>query len=558
MIENQDDFDQRRFILAMVLSGIILVGWQLFFAPPPPEPNAGQNNTATQVDPNSTTGEQQPAVKLGDEPTATAESAEEIDVLTHTLHSDLFEVQVTNAGARVTSVEVRKPEQYQAEGNLLKAFPKDSVHFPFGISFTQNSIPLRRGLVWAFVADASKQEGEAFTQVTYRHTDPGGRFEIDKVFRVSPKHPYMLELDVVVRNKLQKGAIADRLALDITGYQDPDEEKSFLDMLPDSFEGLCKTEDDMERELFDSIKDPLSFDESPVKWAGVDTRYFLFAAVGLEPGQKCVVERVDEDYLRTRLVHNDFAVQPGKEAVVKYQLFAGPKDYDRLEEIGASLEESIDYGLLTFLCRPLRWALVLFYGWLGNWGLAIILLTLVIRILTWPINQKVYVNSEKMKEVQPMINEIKEKYADDQQRQAEETMKVFKEHGASPLGCLPMLLQFPILLALYFMILYSVELYQANFAFWYTDLSAPDPYFLLPILMGIVMFAQQKFMTPDAGNNPQMQQMQTIMKVMPIMFTAFMLFLPSGVVLYYLVSLLLGLVQQWLIKRAYRAKAAAA
>ena len=500
----------------------------------------------------------EPSVKLtGDEPTATAEPATELEVVEHVMQTPNFRVALSSAGARVTSVTITEPEQYAAEGSLLKTFPKDSVHFPFGLAFTQNSIPLRRGLVWAFVPEASEKNGASYNKVVYRHADPGGRFEIDKIYQLQTKHAYMLELEVVVRNKLSQGVISDRLALDITGHQDPDEETSFLDMLPDNLEAICKLDEDLERELFDSLKDPLSFDGSPVRWAGVNTRYFIFAAVPLDPGSKCVMERVDEDYVRTRLIHNDFSVLPGAQTSVKYQIFSGPKDYDRLSEVGASLEEAVDFGILTFLCRPLRWALVLFYGWLGNWGLAIILLTLIIRLLTWPINQKVYVNSEKMKELQPKLNEIKEKYKDDQQRQAEATMKVWKEEGVSPLGCLPMLLQFPILLALYFMILNSVELYQAEFALWYTDLSAPDPYFVLPLLMGAVMYVQQKMMI-TATDNPQMAQMQAVMKFMPIMFTAFMLFLPSGVVLYYFVSLVLGLAQQFLIKRTYRAKAAAA
>lgn len=545
----------------MVLSGVILLGWQVMFPPPAPEEiqdPAGVTQTATTGETPGTN--QAPPVKLSDTTSddKPAEAEKKLEVVEHQIGSDYFSVTLTSAGARVRGVTVNKPEQYQAEGNLLSDFPKDSAHFPFALTFTQNSIPLRRGLVWAFVPADSKKKGDHYEKVVYRHSDPGGRFEIDKAYSLNGDHPYMLDLEVTVRNKLTEGAIADRLALDITGYKDPNEETSFLDMLPNSLEAICKSDDDLERELFDSVKDPLSFDESPTRWAGVDTRYFLFAAIPKDAAAKCTMERIDEDYLRTRIIHNDFSVPPGGQTSLKYQLFAGPKDYDVLSDIGSNIEEAVDYGILTFLARPLRWALVVFYGWLGNWGLAIILLTLIIRLLTWPINQKVYVNSEKMKEVQPKLNEIKEKYKDDQQRQAEETMKVWKEEGVSPLGCLPMLLQFPILLALYFMILNSVELYQANFALWYTDLSAPDPYFLLPILMGAVMVIQQKLMTPAAGDNPQMKQMQTVMKIMPIMFTVFMLFLPSGVVLYYFVSLVLGLVQQFLIKRAYRAKAAAA
>jgi YidC/Oxa1 family membrane protein insertase len=176
------------------------------------------------------------------------------------------------------------------------------------------------------------------------------------------------------------------------------------------------------------------------------------------------------------------------------------------------------------------------------------LLTLLIKILTWPITDKAYSSAERMKKIQPKLQELKEKYANDQQRMTEETMKVFKENNVSPLGCLPMLIQIPILYALFVMIYNSVELYRANFALWYTDLSAPDPYFVLPILMGAVMVVQQRMTTIETPN-PQMAMM---MKIMPIMFTAFMLFLPAGLVLYYFVNLILGLAQQFWIKRKFR------
>src|SRR5690606_25391198 len=148
-------------------------------------------------------------------------------------------------------------------------------------------------------------------------------------------------------------------------------------------------------------------------------------------------------------------------------LYMGPKDFDSLDAVGQRLEESIDYGLLTILARPLRWMLALFHGWVGNWGIAIILLTLLIKLLTWPITDKAYVNAERMKLIQPRLQEIKKQYENDQQRMTEETMKVFRENKVSPLGCLPMLIQMPILYALFVMIYNSVELYQAEFALWY-------------------------------------------------------------------------------------------
>lgn len=557
MEQNQEEFDQKRFLIAMVLSGTVLVIWQLFFAPPPPQPPtdiAQQTATQTTTGTSGNTSDTQVAKNDDGTASATGEDGAPIEkiptdfpVLEHELRNDEFVLKLTSDGARLTYAEVLEPKQYNAEGDLLKEFPRDARHFPFGISFTQNSLPLRKGLVWEFVEQDSVKTGDTFEKVVYQHRDPSGRFTVQKIFELDDESKYGIDLRVMVQNHSQN-TLTDNLALDIYGYKDPNKESSMLDFMPDEVEGICSLEEDMEREMFAALDDPLSFDESPTKWGGVNDRYFLFAAIPDKAGKKCTFDIIDDDYLRTRLVQPEFSIPAGASFTTKYDVFVGPKDYDVLEETGPGLQKSVDYGILTFLASPLRAFLVWIYGFVGNWGLAIIILTIIIRLLTWPINKKVYVNSERMKEVQPVLNEIREKYKDDQQRLAEETMKVWKEHGVSPLGCLPMFLQFPILLALYYMILNSVEIYHADFALWYTDLSAPDPYFVLPILMGVVMFAQQSFMTIDTPN----KQMAVMMKVMPIMFTAFMLFLPSGVVLYYFLSLLIGLIQQFLIKRQFK------
>lgn len=558
-VEPHDNFDQRRFVIAMVLSGIILLVWQVFFAPPPPDTVTRTSDEVAELADAPPT--ESPTQQTADgEPTKPVVPVADLDVIESTMKTGDFEVTLSSLGGRVVGVNVLQPEQYQAEGDLLESFPDDSEFFPFGLYFTKSSIPLRRGLVWQLVEAESKRDGDNYTKIVYRHVDPSGQFQVDKVFSVAD-FSYMLDLDVVITNH-GASPINDRIALDITGFEDSNSDRSFLDMRPSGDEGICRMQDDIERELFNSIKTAEAFDESPITWGAISSHYFLFAAIPAKPALRCQLERVEGNVIRTRIVSDDFTVQPGATVTHKYQLWTGPKDYDQLGEVGGDganfgLEEAVDFGILTFLARPLRWLLVKFYGLLGNWGLAIILLTFVIRLATWPINQKVYVNSEKMKEVQPLLQAIKEKYPDDQQRAAEETMKIWKEHGVSPLGCLPMFLQFPILLALYFMILNSVELYHAEFMLWYTDLSAPDPYFVLPILMGVAMIAQQRMMTPPDSGNEQMKQMQTIMKIMPVMFTVFMLFLPAGVVLYYFVSLLIGVAQQFMIKRMYQKKKAA-
>jgi YidC/Oxa1 family membrane protein insertase len=544
---NESQIDPKRFLLAMVISAILLFVWQSYFMPtPPPQPAETANQTAAQVA--DTTQSQTKPMEVV--PVPAKEVAKRVD----TIRTKHFELQFSNQGARLVSTKVLEPAQYIAAGDLLGDVPRDG-RFPFAVGFLKDAQVVPSTAMFELDEAKSVKAGDVYTTLAYRYVDPAGQFVLHQTYVVEPSKPYELKLDVRVQN-VSGQSITNALTFDVAGYKNPEETSSFLDPRPDAVESICKLTDDLERKPYGSVESPMKFGtaEELVTWAGVDKRYFLFAAVPEKPFASCEFETLDENYLRTRLVSSEMTIAAGQAASHHFRLFVGPKDQDVLDAAGADLAEAIDYGMLAFLSRPMRWLLVMLYGFVNNWGFAIILLTIIVRLLMWPMNHKVYANSERMKDIQPIINSIKEKYKDDQQRQAEETMKAFKENNVSALGCAPMLLQFPIFLALYFMILNSVELYQANFAFWYVDLSAPDPYFVLPVAMGVVMLIQQSMMTVEAPN----PQMQTIMKIMPITFTAFMLFLPSGVVLYYFASMLIGIIQQYMIKKQFEKKRAKA
>ncbi len=558
--------EQKRFLLAMVLSGAILIVWQMFFAPPPPMPptdgeqveQAGQTNAGTAGIAAGTNGAAPTAG--GDTKTPPVAAPKVVAPRDDAMSTNELDVQLSNKGARVTGFEIRSPEQYQKAGDLFGVIPEDSTHFPFAVSFDQGTITVPADAVYEVVSP--KAAGEKTDRVVYRWTDPAKRFQVEKTFEAVDNEPNTLKLLVSVTNLTDQPAIG-RPHLEITGYADPNTEKSFLDFRPDELEGVCRIEGDTERALHSSLKgepaETFGSKEQPVVWAGVDTRYFLWAAIPeTSKPESCVLKVVSNDYMSADMIWAPVTIAPKSTYTMSNQIYLGQKDLDLFGTIGHELNESVDYGLFTILARPLRWLLNLFHTWLGNWGFAIILLTLLIKIVTWPVLGKTYENSEKMKELQPQLDALRTKYENDQQRLGEETMKLFSENKFNPLGgCLPMLLQMPILYGLFVMINNSVELYQAEFAFWYTDLSAPDPYFVLPLFMGAVMFLQQKWMTPESSNAAN-QQMQTVMKIMPIMFTAFMLFLPSGLVLYYSLNLVLGVFQQFLIRRKYAAKRAEA
>lgn len=553
--------EQRRFILAVILSALVMMAWQVFFGPQPPviveEP--AQEVTEEEI---ASAGEgaapgEGESAGAADAEGAGLEQAEappvvEVDPRRDRIVTPELELELDNRGAVVRDIKITEPEQYSGEGGeLLRAFEEDAPAYPFELVFLDQVVEVAPDALYEVVEEESIPGAEtgAFNKLTYRYTDPGGRFVIDKVYTVDTERPYVVHLGVTVKNLMADMRLVDTPALDIIDRDDPEQKSSFLDFRPDVLGAICQTEDGTERRFLEKIEGTIRHSQFGVLWSGADTRYFLMAAIAENGADACVFERADGDYLRSRLVYEGFSIAPGSSWTAGHLLYMGPKDFDVLRDTGHRLEEAIDYGFFTILARPLRRILVWFYGITNNWGLAIILLTLLIKGVTWRITGKAYENAERMKLIQPKIKEIREKYEKDQQRMTEETMKVFKENKVSPLGCLPLLIQMPILYGLFVMIYNSIELYQAEFL-WYADLSAPDPWFILPLVMGTVMFFQQRLtMTADTAANPQMAMM---MKIMPVMFTAFMLFLPAGLVLYYLLNLIIGLGQQFLVKRKYK------
>lgn len=233
------------------------------------------------------------------------------------------------------------------------------------------------------------------------------------------------------------------------------------------------------------------------------------------------------------------------------KLWVGPKLQDKMAAVAPNLELTVDYGWLWFIASPLHWLLATIHGFVGNWGVAIILLTLIVRGVMFPLTKAQYTSMAKMRMLQPKLQEMKERIGDDRQRMSMEMMELYKREKVNPLGgCLPLLLQMPIFIALYWALMESVELRHAPFILWIHDLSAPDPYYVLPLLMGVSMFFIQK-MSPTTIADPMQQK---IMTFMPVLFTVFFLWFPAGLVLYWLVSNIVTLIQQAIIFRSLEKK----
>ncbi|TDQ37335.1 membrane protein insertase YidC [Thiopseudomonas denitrificans] len=245
-------------------------------------------------------------------------------------------------------------------------------------------------------------------------------------------------------------------------------------------------------------------------------------------------------------------VAPGEHARLDATLYAGPKDQASLKKLSPGLELTVDYGFLWFLAQPIFWLLNVIHGVLGNWGWSIIVLTLMIKLIFFPLSAASYKSMARMRAVAPKIQALKEQAGDDRQKLSQGMMELYKKEKINPLGgCLPILVQMPVFLALYWVLLESVEMRQAPWMFWITDLSIKDPLFILPIIMGASMFVQQ--MLNPAPPDPMQAK---VMKMLPIIFTFFFLWFPAGLVLYWVVNNILSIAQQWYITRKIEKAAA--
>ena len=287
-------------------------------------------------------------------------------------------------------------------------------------------------------------------------------------------------------------------------------------------------------------------------WAAFIQHYFLGAIIPEQNETNHFYSKaVGDDRFVLGLISPSKTVAPGSSDSFATRFYVGPKTQSVLEELAPELERVVDYGVLTIIAKPLFWALELVHGLLANWGWAILVVTLLIKIAFFPLSAASYRSMANMRKLAPKIQQLKERYGDDRQRMSQAMMDIYKKEKINPLGgCLPMLVQIPVFIALYWVLLESVELRQAPFILWIKDLSIRDPYYILPLLMGISMFIQQKLNPP-----PPDPVQAKIMMALPIIFTLFFAFFPAGLVLYWVANSVLSISQQWYITRKIEAAA---
>ncbi len=559
---------EKRTLLAITITFAILIIWWLIFPPQKQQPSQSQPQDATQEATQEQAVPAEPEAATQTEEAAAApptiiQPVQETEEKEITVENSLFIVRFSNRGGIVKSWKLK--EYFDADGNPLELVaPESEVFgvFPLDIRTgdEERDAKIHSSLFAAesgqgMVTDEKGQERDGHT-VTFTYADERGLAVEKKI--VLFEHTYICTLEYSVHEwgkKMQSSILWG------TNFGSVRETANRF-----YYAGQCiaRISSKLLRLQQKKVKE---FQSIPgmVQWAGIEDQYFaaIFMPrssidhIGILPSIRSNEEGKEEKHISIVVPH----------AEKGYMLFVGPKDYHLLTAEGNALNQIVNFGSVPYLsiiivplAKGIYHSLVWLYNHtIPNYGLGIILLTVVIRIIFFPLTQKSFVSMKKMqtqmKKVQPKINAIKERYkkkkSDYQARQKmnQEIMALYKSEGINPLGgmsgCLPLLIQLPILWAFYNVLSAAIELRQAPFLFWVKDLSAKDPYYITPLLMGATMFLQQKMSGP-VGGDPMQQRM---MMFMPIIFTFLFLQFPSGLVLYWLVNNILGIGQQYLINR---------
>ncbi|MFD2631004.1 membrane protein insertase YidC [Idiomarina piscisalsi] len=370
-----------------------------------------------------------------------------------------------------------------------------------------------------------------------------------KIFTFTPGH-----YDIDVRFEIENNS-ADTLSTQFYGQlkRSMGTGESGSMIMPTYFGAAYSHDDDkFEKYDFEDMQDKRLDVTSQTGWVSMLEHYFVSAWIPTQQQTNRLFSRVaNGSQAIIGVVYPATQINPNSTETIESKLYLGPKDQDAMAQLVEHLDLTVDYGFLWWLAQPIFKLLQFLQSIVINWGLAIILTTVIVKALLFPLTKAQYVSMAKMRMLQPKMTELRERYSSDRQKLSQEMMKLYKTEKVNPLGgCLPMLLQLPIFLALYWVLLESVELRHSEFIFWIQDLSTKDPYYILPILMGASMFLMQR-LQPTPATDPMQQK---LFQYMPVVFTVFFLWFPSGLVLYWLVSNLITIAQMLIIYRGLEKK----
>jgi YidC/Oxa1 family membrane protein insertase len=419
--------------------------------------------------------------------------------------------------------------------------------------FKQKSVPGFENAVFSTRLDGNTIDVYNLPKtITFYWTSANG-IEIEKEYHFSP-NTYLIGLQYNIKNRSTKN-FEDALSVQLKQFID-------VDKTMYGFEGASGLiSGNMERIKSDDIEGNINV-SGDIKWVAIETQYFLTSIVAEKPrSAQMRVELIQEKVVKNSYMENNRNFVLGDQSTYQYNIYLGPKSMKVLNEMNNELDRTVDFGIFDFLAKPFLWCMNFIYDYIPNYGVAIIILTIIIKILLWPLGNKSYKSMAEMKKLQPLVNDLREKYKDDKKKLNQEMMALYKTYKVNPMGgCLPMILQIPVFIAFYRMLYEAIELRHAPFFGWINDLSAPDRLFrfdfaiplmqppygipVLTLIMGATMFVQQK-MSPPPGDPSQAK----IMMFMPLIFTVIFVNFSSGLVLYWLVNNILSIGQQYYVQK---------
>ncbi len=529
--------DNLRFFLilmAVMLGYMLWEAWQQDYGPKPPQAEAPTvAQTESQVQAN-------PKVKA-----VTLEATGLTPRGRVKVQTDLVRAEIDLEGGDIKVVDLLKYPVAKNKSDepvrLLADEPQRLFITQTGFLGEEKIAPKHTEL-WQAQAEEYRMEGGQTLKVPLVWRGDG--VEIVKTFTFEPGS-YVIKIDYQVTNT-SPAPWSARLYGQLKRILPPkaEDDNAFIR----TYTGVaCRRADEpYEKISFGDIESAPRNWETEGGWCAMIQHYFL--AAWLPPEDQInhfYTKALPEKVYLVGSYSPEYRVAAGETKTFSVRYYIGPKLQRVLDKVVPGLELTVDYGVFTFIAKPIFWLLEQFEKLFGNWGLAIIATTVVIKALFYPLSAASFKSMAKMRKLQPKMQDLKERFGEDKQKFHQALMQLYREERVNPLGgCLPILVQIPVFISLYWVLVESVELRQAPFLLWLTDLTAKDPYFVLPLLMGVTMWIQQKLSPPPA--DPVQAQ---VMKLFPWIFTVFFAFFPAGLVLYWVVNNALSIVQQWWINR---------
>ncbi|REL37238.1 membrane protein insertase YidC [Thalassotalea euphylliae] len=524
------------FIGLLVVTYMLYQQWQLDYASAPvQQPTASQTSEDTPASDDFVPASSENTKEIA---APTAANSRLIEITT-----DVLKVKINTQGGDIVEATLLAYETEQGSGvpftimqnGQMKYIAQSGLTGANGIDRTVPGRPIYQ----VAQSNFTMVDGQPLTVALNYVSDTG--LAVTKTYTFTP-NSYKVNVDYQIQNNMAAPASVQMYGqLKQSSYVD-----SSSGLIP-TYRGAAysTTEERYEKYDFEDIADANLNKTTQGGWVAMLQHYFVSAWV---PAQDAANQLYTSYSSAGDAVIGFKAptlnIDANTTATTGAVFYVGPKDQDALEQIADGLDLTVDYGFLFMISQPLFWLLLQIQALVSNWGIAIIIITIIVKGAMYPLTKAQYTSMAKMRELQPKMAQLKERFGDDRQKMSQAMMELYRKEKVNPAGgCLPILIQMPIFLALYWVFLESVELRHAEFGLWLTDLSSKDPYFVLPVLMGISMFIMQK-MTPMTVQDPMQQKM---MQYMPLIFTIFFFWFPSGLVLYWFISNVISIIQMKII-----------